>query len=84
MTKRLSQLEQERQVRESRLARPYPDDWSEWDTKAALMAAEEFEQKAREALKRRRVDMGLVTELLDAAAEAREKARLAPVKLSHG
>jgi len=82
MTKRLSQLEQERQVRESRLARPYPDDWSEWDTKAALMAAEEFEQKAREALKRRRVDVGLVTELL--AAEAREKARLAPVKLSHG
>jgi hypothetical protein len=58
MTKRLSQLEQERQVRERRLARPYPDDWSEWDTKAALMAAEEFEQKAREALKRRRVDVG--------------------------
>jgi len=33
MTKRLSQLEQERQVRERRLARPYTDDWSEWDTK---------------------------------------------------
>ena len=48
------------------------------------MAAEEFEQTAREALKRRRVDVGLVTELLDAAAEAREKARLVPVKLSHG
>jgi len=39
------------------------------------MAAEEFEQTAREALKRQRVDVGLVTELLDAAAEAREKAR---------
>jgi hypothetical protein len=75
--KRLSQSERERLRREARLARPYPDDWTDWDTKYALMCAEKWEQHARWLLKHKRVDLGAVDEAL-AAAEAREIARKAP------
>jgi hypothetical protein len=75
--KRLSQFQKERLLREQRdqrMAQPLPDDWTDWDTKRALEAAERYELAAQWALKRDRVDPELVLELLQAAADARRVA----------
>jgi hypothetical protein len=70
---RTSLLEQERRLRERRQTRP--KDWTDWDTQFALMRAEKWEEMAREALKRRRLDPDHIGELLEAANDARVLAK---------
>jgi hypothetical protein len=69
--KKTSPVQRERLLRERRAARPFPDDWTDWDTRYALMAAERWEDNARLLLRRRRLDPGDVDEALEAARDAR-------------
>jgi hypothetical protein len=67
----MSVLEENQLLRAKRMAAPLPPDWTDWDTKYALLCAEEFEKRARDLTLRAYPDLELIREMLDAAQEAR-------------
>lgn len=69
--KKLSAMQREHARREEWLARPLPPDWTEWDTRWALMRADELDKQARWLLSRKNPDLEHVEGCLQAAADAR-------------